>query len=79
MLLQKDGVSSRNARADANGHFKIDNLPPGDYKVYAWDDNTNVEYANPEWMRQNGKGAAVSVGPGQTALVKVIRQTAPPE
>ena len=77
VLVQKDGVSSRNARTDSNGHFKIENLPPGDYKVYAWDDNTNVEYGNPEWMRQNGKGVAVSVAPGQTAQVRVTRQTAP--
>jgi protocatechuate 3,4-dioxygenase beta subunit len=78
VLLQKDGVSSRNARTDANGHFKIDNLPPGDYQVYAWDDNTNVEYGNPEWMRQNGKGVAITVAPGQSAHVRVTRQTAPP-
>jgi hypothetical protein len=77
VLLQKDGVSSHNARAGASGHFKIDNLLPGDYKVYAWDDNANVEYGNPEWMRQNAKGVAVSVGPGQTAQVRVTRQTAP--
>jgi hypothetical protein len=79
VLIQKDGFSSRNARTDVNGHFKIDNLPPGDYKVYAWDDNTNVEYGNPDWMRQNARGVTVSVAPGQTAQVKVARQTAPPD
>jgi Carboxypeptidase regulatory-like domain/Polysaccharide lyase family 4, domain II len=79
VLVQKDGVSSRNARTDASGHFKIDNLPPGDYKVYAWDDNSNVEYGNPEWMRQNSKGVAVSVTSGQTAQVRITRQTAPAE
>ena len=79
VLLQKDGISSRNARADASGHFKIDNLPTGDYQVYAWDDNTNVEYGNPEWMRQNAKGVAVTVAPAQTAQARVTRQTAPPE
>jgi hypothetical protein len=77
VLVQKDGVS-HNARTDAGGHFKIDNLPPGDYKVYAWDDTTNVEYGNPDWMRQNAKGVAVSVARGQTAAVRVTRQTAPP-
>ena len=79
VLLEKDGAPSRNARTDANGHFKIDTVPPGDYKVYAWDDNTKVEYANPDWVRRNGKGAAVTVGPGQTAQVKVVRQIAPAE
>lgn len=79
IFLERDGAPSRNARADANGHFRIETVPPGDYKVYAWDDNTRVEYANPEWMQRNGKGVAVTVGPGQTAQVKLVRQVAPPE
>jgi len=79
IFLEKDGSPSRNARADAKGHFKIDTVPPGDYKVYAWDDNTNVEYANPQWMQRNGKGVTVTVEPGQAAQVKLIGQIAPPE
>jgi hypothetical protein len=79
VYLERDGMPSRNARADARGHFKIDTLPPGDYKVYAWDDNSKVEYANPDWMVHNGKGVGVTVDPGQTAQVKLTRQTAPPE
>lgn len=79
IFLEKDGAPSRNARTDTNGHFKIETVPPGDYKAYAWDDNTRVEYANPEWMRRNGKGVAVTVDPGQTARVKLVRQVAPPD
>jgi hypothetical protein len=79
VFVQKDGLPSRNARADANGHFRIDTVPPGDYKVYAWDDNTSVEYANPDWMQRNGHGVAVTVAAGQTAQVKLTRQTAPGE
>jgi hypothetical protein len=79
ILLERDGKPLRNIRSDASGHFKIDTVPPGDYKIYAWDDNSNVEYANPEWMKRNGKGVAVTVAPGQTAQVKLARQIAPPE
>jgi len=79
LFLERDGALSRNARTDANGHFKIDNVPPGDYKVYAWDDNTKVEFANPQWMQLNGKPIAVTVEPLQTAQVKLVRQIAPPE
>jgi hypothetical protein len=79
IFLERDGAPSRNARTDASGHFKIDTVPPGDYKVYAWDDNTRVEYANPDWMQRNGKGVAVTVGSGQTSHVKLVRQIAPPE
>ncbi len=79
IFLERDGAPSRNVVTDANGHFKISTVPPGDYKVYAWDDNNNVEYANPEWMQRNGKGVAVTVDPGQTASVKLVRQNAPVE
>lgn len=76
ILLARDGGSPRNSRTDAKGHFKIDTIPPGDYKVYAWDDNSKVEYANPEWMRRHAKGVAVTVLPGQTAAVNLTRQVA---
>lgn len=79
IFLERDGAPSRNARTDPNGHFKIDTVPPGDYRVYAWDDNNKVEYANPDWMQRNGKAVAVTVEPGQTAQVKLVRQIAPPE
>ncbi len=79
VYLERDGAPSRNTRADEKGHFRIDTLPPGDYKVYAWDDNENVEYANPEWMKRNGRGVEVRATARQTAQVKVARQTAPPE
>ena len=77
IFLERDGAPSRNVVTDPNGHFKISTVPPGDYKVYAWDDNNNVEYANPEWMQRNGKGVAVTVEAGQTAQVKLVKQNAP--
>ena len=79
IFLERDGAPSKNARTDASGHFRIEIVPPGDYKVYAWDNNTSVEYGNPQWMQRNGKGVAVTVLPGQTAQVKLVRQIAPPE
>ena len=79
IYLERNGVPSRNAVADSKGHFRIEGLPPGNYKVYAWDDNTRVEYGNPEWMTRNGKGVSVSIGEGETAQVKLVRQVAPSE
>ncbi len=58
------------------GHFKLENLAPGDYTVYAWADSSVVEYANPEWMRHYS-GVAVTVTAGQTSQVKVTQQTVP--
>ncbi len=79
ILLQSDQGKTLRVEAGADGHFKLDSLRPGDYKVYAWDDATDVEYANPVWMQRNAKGTDVTVSVAQTAQVNVIRQTAPPE
>jgi hypothetical protein len=79
ILLQRDGSPPRNARSDANGHFRIDTVRPGDYVVSAWSDLANVEYANPEWMRSWAKTTAISVQPGRAAQIHLTRQLAPVE
>ncbi len=77
IVLLRDGSPLRSFPAE-NGHFTARNLPPGDYTVYAWDDLRTVEYAEPDWMRQNASaGVAVTVTAGQTANIKVPLQTAP--
>jgi hypothetical protein len=79
VMLLRDGELIRMMPV-SNGAFDAYNLPPGDYKVYAWDSARNVEYADPEWMQQNGgAGVEVTVSAGQTAHVKLARQTAPVE
>lgn len=39
------------ALADQQRHFSLQNIPPGDYRVYAWDDLENVEYRNPQYLK----------------------------
>jgi hypothetical protein len=77
IYLERDGQPVRNGQADAKGHFHFDAVPPGDYNVSAWDDNSKVEYANPAWMQRYGKPVAVSITPSQSAHVKLTRQIAP--
>ena len=77
IYLERDGQPVRNGQADSKGHFHFDAVPPGDYNVYAWDDNSKVEYANPAWMQRYGKPVSVSIAPGQSAHVKLVRQIAP--
>ena len=68
------------ALAQMNGHFKLPNLAPGDYTVYAWDDPGGVEYANPDWMRRYGTGGVpISVTAGQNVQIKLTMQLAPPQ
>ncbi|MES1258715.1 MAG: hypothetical protein ABUS51_09800, partial [Acidobacteriota bacterium] len=61
-----------------DGRFSVANLAPGDYKVYAWDDWQQVEYANPDWMSRNASGSAATVDAGQTVQVKLRQLQVPP-
>jgi hypothetical protein len=74
-------MALRNGRAAivrSDGHFKIQNLAPGDYKVYAWDDPAQVPYADGEWMkRYAGGGADASVASGQSSQVKLTQENVP--
>ncbi len=74
VMLQSEGRPLYQADVGETGHFRIDNLPPGDYKAYAWDDKENVEYANPDWMQRNAKGKALTVQPAQTQKITLTRQ-----
>lgn len=77
IYLERDGQPIRNGQTDTQGHFRFETVPPGDYNVYAWDDNSKVEYANPTWMQRYGKPASVSVAPNQSVHVNLVRQLAP--
>jgi hypothetical protein len=75
MLLQ-DGLRPRIAASGPDGHVKLQGLAPGDYRIYAWDDIQQVEYADTDWMRRyGGGGVSASVQAGQTAQATVKQQT----
>jgi Carboxypeptidase regulatory-like domain len=64
--------------SQTGNHFKLQNVAPGDYAVYAWDDASIAEYADPEWMkRYGGNGITVTVASGQTAQAKLTVQKIP--
>jgi len=79
IILLREGEFVR-VLSVVNGHFNVGNLQPGAYTVSAWDSIRNVEYANPEWMRQYAEAsAAVTIEAGHDARIKLIRQAAPLE
>lgn len=39
------------AVADAQKRFSLRDIPPGDYRLYAWDDLDDVEYRNPQYLK----------------------------
>jgi len=79
IILLREGEFVR-VLSVVNGHFNARNLQPGVYTVSAWDSIRNVEYADPEWMRQYADAsAAVTVEAGHDARIKLIRHVAPVE
>ena len=56
IMLLRGTVRVASGAAEANGHFRIRNVAPGDYTVYAWDEPADVEYGDSDWMRRNGSG-----------------------
>jgi hypothetical protein len=78
VMVQEEGRSPRNLRSDDAGHFLVQNVAPGSYSVYAWDDQSEVEFANPDWMRRHGKPEKVKVEAGQTARVRLVEASTAP-
>jgi hypothetical protein len=78
-MLLRGNLSPLQARSEADGSFKISTVPPGDYLAYAFDDVRMVEYAEPDWMRQHaGPGVPVTIAPGSTATVSLVRMIMAP-
>jgi hypothetical protein len=45
-----------------DGRFRLQGIPPGDYKIFAWDDIENGAWANPEFIRPyESRGRAIHV------------------
>jgi hypothetical protein len=77
-MLLRGTIRAAGLPSPPSGHFKIQNVAPGDYTIYAWDDPTEVQYAEPDWMRRNGGGGlAVTVTAGQNQQIKLTQQLVP--
>ena len=57
---------------DAAGRFRIAGLPPGSYRVYAWEDVESGAWIDPQFLqRYESLGRGVEVSPGATAAMRV--------
>jgi hypothetical protein len=80
ILLLRDAIRTANSMSQPTGHFKLQNVAPGDYTIYAWDEPAEVQYADQDWMRRySGGGITVTVIAGQKLQVKLTEQLLPPE
>lgn len=63
----------RTAVTDPRGNFTIAKIPPGDYKVYAFEDVEMYAWQNPDFMRPHeNRGKSVRVEVDAVANVQVV-------
>jgi hypothetical protein len=55
----------RTVNTDISGHFRMQGIPPGNYKAFAWEQVDRDIWQNPEFMTSiEGRGMAVNIREG---------------
>jgi protocatechuate 3,4-dioxygenase beta subunit len=55
----------RTTSTDAMGRFHIESIPPGDYKVFSWEDVETGAWQDPDFMRAyDGRGKSIRINEG---------------
>jgi hypothetical protein len=63
----------RNAVTDATGKFKIQGIPAGDYRVFAWEDVIDGAWQDAEVLRDvESRGKDVRIKEGEQSAVEVV-------
>ena len=69
---------NRSAFSDESGHYKITDLPPGQYKIFAWENVSDGAPQDPEFRKQFDKqSASVSIEPKGRTNLKINAISAP--
>ncbi len=62
----------KSTTTDQNGHFILQGLPPGDYKVFAWEKIEPGAYTSPELLQPyENLGESVHITEGSHNAVQV--------
>ena len=68
--LRKRGDLYKSTATDTDGSFRIPGVPPGDYKVFAWEEAEDGAWRDPEFLRfDESRGKAVRVTASRTESV----------
>jgi Carboxypeptidase regulatory-like domain len=63
----------RSAQTDASGRYQLNDIPPADYKLFAWEDVEPGAWQDPAFMRgYEDRGKFVRVTEGSTHAVDVV-------
>jgi len=63
------------ANSDAQGHFTIKGIAPGDYKLFAWEQSEDPDYQDPEFLKpyeNQGEAVTIREGSHETVQLKLI-------
>ena len=62
---------------DASGNFKIPDVAPGEYKIFAWESDPENNTQSAEFRKPfEGRSVAVTVGPNDKASIQLSVITA---
>lgn len=62
----------KTATTDAQGHFTIKGIAPGDYKLFAWEQSEDPDYQDPEFLKPyENQGEAVTIREGSHESVQL--------
>ena len=67
----------KTATTDQTGHYSIRGIPPGDYKLFAWETVESFGYFDPELLKQSdsqGKAIHISDSSKLNQDIHTIRQ-----
>ena len=72
-LIPSDGKgATRSVRSGPQGSFRISGVPPGDYKLLAWDDVAQDDLDDPAfWQRFDSQATAVTLEPAGSASASI--------
>jgi hypothetical protein len=62
----------KTATTDPSGQFHLDRVPPGDYKLFAWDDLSDGAWQDPDFIRTyEDRGTPIHVGEGAKEIIRL--------
>ena len=58
---------------DSDGKFQLQNVPPGEYKIYAWENIEAFDWQEPKIMRAyESRGTAVHIEEGRKTTIDLM-------
>jgi hypothetical protein len=63
----------RNAVTDSSGKFKLQGIPPGDYRVFAWAEIADGAWQDADILREvESRGKMVHINEGEQTATEVV-------